>query len=203
MNERMQDEWEALARQAGLSDARTVGSELIAAWSEPHRSFHTLRHLSEVVALLHEWQASPQLHLAAWFHDAIYDPAKTDNEARGASWARQALSSRGLKASDLDYVCAAIMATAGHQTVDEAHALLLDADLSILGAPAERYFEYRTAIREEYAAVSDLQFRTGRRAFLNGMLKRNSIYLTETARGHFEVQARQNLAAELKALEPA
>lgn len=201
MNEQIQREWEELAGRMNLLNAAPLGCELIAAWSEPHRCFHTTRHLAEVVALLHEWRTSPQLQLAAWFHDAIYDPTKLDNEARSASWARQALLVRGLSALDIESVCAAILATAGHRAADETFAPLLDADLSILGMPAARYSEYRLAIRQEYAAASDMQFRIGRKAFLNGMLKRGSIYLTNTARGLFEAQARQNIAVELKALE--
>lgn len=93
------------------------------------------------------------------------------------------------------------MATAGHRAVNAAVAPLLDADLSILGAPSARYAEYRAAIWQEYHAIAEPAFRSARAAFLGSMRARPAIYLTAPARERFEAQARANLATELQELE--
>ena len=60
------------ARQAGATATdvalQAVAAELVARWSEPHRSYHNLTHLE---AVLDEVSQDPIAALAAWGHDAI------------------------------------------------------------------------------------------------------------------------------------
>ena len=79
-------------------------------------------------------------------------------------------------------------------------ALLVDLDLAILAAPAERYAAYAAAIRREYAHVPEDQFRAGRAAVLAGFLARPRLYASPALAARWEAPARANLAAECAAL---
>lgn len=64
--------------------------------------------------------------------------------------------------------------------------LLVDIDLSILGAPRARFDEYEAQVRAEYGWVPRFLFRTKRRDVLAGFLARHSIYNTPTLRESLE-----------------
>lgn len=196
-SDRLQQRWLALSGRLGLARSAALGRELIERYREPQRVFHTAEHLCAVLDTLDCLRADDRLHLAAWFHDAVYRPAARDNEVRSAALARQRLADLGMVKTDIDFVCAAILATAGHASDDPALAPLLDADLAILGAEPARYRRYAEQIRGEYPALPALLYRSGRRRFLRSMLDRPAIFRSDEARARFERQARDNLAAEL------
>ncbi|MEJ2132683.1 MAG: N-methyl-D-aspartate receptor NMDAR2C subunit, partial [Gammaproteobacteria bacterium] len=79
--------------------------------------------------------------------------------------------------------------------------LVSDIDLAILGADLPRFDAYEEQIRREYAWVGDEEFRTTRKAILEGFLDRPSIYLTPYFHERFEAIARHNLARSLEKLE--
>src|SRR5690242_20725665 len=92
------------------------------------------------------------VRLAAWYHDAVYDSHATDNEERSADMARSALSRLRVPGDRVESVARLILATKTHQTDgDPDAAVLLDADLAILGSEPEQYDRYAKAIRREYA----------------------------------------------------
>jgi predicted metal-dependent HD superfamily phosphohydrolase len=126
-----------------LGDGIETCQQLLAAYSEPHRSYHTLQHLLECTAALESVLAiaphPAEVEMALWFHDSVYDTRRSDNEARSAAWAKKALSSAGASAQSLRSVEDLIMVTkhdALPQTPDEQ--ILVDIDLSILGASEQR-----------------------------------------------------------------
>ena len=95
------DAWITLARRAGArDDVAGAGAALLGRWSEPHRAYHDLAHLDEVLhridLLAGEADRPDLVRLAAWFHDAVYDPRATDNEERSAEVATVALADLGL-----------------------------------------------------------------------------------------------------------
>lgn len=180
---------------------------LLEAWSEPQRQYHTLRHLGDCLAL---FEATMQLaerpaevEIALWFHDAVYDLRARDNEARSAAWAEQALAAAGVAAPARSRVYALIMATCHSALPASAdERLLVDIDLSILGADGERFEEYEVQVRQEYAWVPGLLFRRKRREILEGFLARPAIYATTWFRDRFETQARANLQRSVARLKP-
>lgn len=182
--------------------AQDEWARLIARWSEPHRGYHNLEHLLLMLELLAAQDAETPTMLAAWYHDAIYDPRSETNEADSAELAVESLTALGLgeaaaRVSDL------ILLTAGHHDApDEQAALLLDADLAILGQPPAIYLRYVNGVRQEYAHIADDAFRTGRAAILNDLLQRDALY-RHPAFTHLEEPARTNLAAELRVYEQA
>jgi len=197
--------WQQLALTLKLGESRLLGVELVARYCESHRRYHDPAHLAQVLDLLDECSADPRLSLAAWFHDAIYQPCRTDNEQASATLARSHLSGSALSSADIDFVAHAVLATAPHANASLDHDarfdLLIDADLAILGAPAAGYRHYRSAIRGEFSTIPQHLFSAGRAAFLRAMLAQRSIFRTQAFQRRFETQARDNLRQELGQLE--
>lgn len=185
---------------AGDGDA--LFAQLLARYSEPHRHYHTVQHLHECLAAFEQVrvlaQRPDEIEIALWFHDAIYEVKRADNEARSADWAHTALRAAGVAEETAARVHALIMATR-HTAVpgDADEQLLVDVDLSILGADEARFAEYERQIRQEYAFVPGFLFRSKRRAILKGFLDRASIYSTPAFRQRLEARARANLAGAL------
>ncbi|PIF78148.1 putative metal-dependent HD superfamily phosphohydrolase [Variovorax sp. 54] len=172
--------------------------ELQRRYSEPQRQYHTMQHLGECLAWFDQEQALAErpgeVALALWFHDAIYDVHARDNEARSADWARQALQAAGVDAAATDRVHALVMATR-HDAVPEGRdaELLIDIDLSILGAERARFDEYERQVHAEYGFVPEEIRLPRRRAILQRFLDRPAIYATPRLHALLEARARENL----------
>ena len=84
---------------------------------------------------------------AAWFHDAVYDPRRDDNEEASAKLAATALRQLGFRMTTIELVAQMIRATARHEPnhLPPQALLLLDADLSIFGSESARYAAYVAA----------------------------------------------------------
>jgi predicted metal-dependent HD superfamily phosphohydrolase len=185
-----------------------VFEQLAAAYEAPGRHYHTLTHIQSLLDAAE--QAAGQLHdpvvvqLAVWFHDAVYEPLRSDNETRSAELAREFLAGTSLSVERRERVAFLIGRTQDHtqpQPPDDADLLFfLDADLSILGAPEIQYQEYTRQIRQEYRVVPGLLYRSGRRKVLKKMLAMPTLYRTAAYHARLEEAARRNLQAELQRL---
>lgn len=221
--------------------ARRLFDAVVARHREPHRRYHGVRHVVWVVRHAHTLAADlvdtsvsveaawchrrvptcdlGAITVAAFFHDAVYQPTAGDNEAASARLAHRQLTQLADPAwpsTRVDHVAHMVRATAGHlepgppaldtselDTSEFDTAVLLDADLAVLGADPAAYTAYRHGVRAEYAHVDDAGWRAGRRAVLEGFLARASIYVTVGGRRRWEAAARANLVAELASLEPS
>lgn len=189
-----------------------AGTDLLERWSDPARSYHTTTHLVEMFGALEEVEEAREINdrqcsvarLAAWFHDAVYDPAARSgsNEADSAVLARDALQQLGVRNGDIDDIDRLIRLTARHDTEagDPLDAAFHDADLWILSAPQDRFDSYCTEVRQEYAHVPDTAYRKGRCAILGPLLHRDRIYRTTHALHRWERPAQINLGRELSRL---
>ncbi len=150
--------------------------ELIGAWCEPHRHYHGPRHLLAVLDAVAGHHPADAFVLAAFFHDAVYDPARGDNEARSADWLDRATSSlvaKGVKPDDVALARVLVLATA--RPLDEIppgpHAKcirrFLDADFGVFASLPGDYDAYVQGVRAEYALVPDEAFTQGRAAFID------------------------------------
>lgn len=181
---------------------------VLARHREPHRRYHTATHVMwvcrhvERLMAEHEVDDPDAVRLAALFHDAVYDPRAATNEAASAALASARLAEIGWAGERCAIVARLIELTAGHEVdaADIAGAVLLDADLAILGADPGEYQHYVTGVRTEYAHVDDEGWRTGRAEVLQRFLEREAIYATATMRADRERRARANLTAELASL---
>lgn len=186
--------------------AQGAGGELcaqvLARYAEPHRHYHTQQHLGECLAAferVRDLAAHPgEVELALWFHDAIYEVTRHDNEEQSAHWALRELQAAGAMEDATQRVYQLVMATR-HTAAPSAgdEQLLVDIDLSILGAAPARFAQYEAQIREEYAFVPRWLFRRKRKAILQTFLDRPRIYSTDTFHAQLEQAARANLAAAI------
>lgn len=201
------DAWKRLWTALGASTVPGgLYNQLVRAWGEPQRHYHTLQHLRECLAHCEAAamlaRRPDEVELALWFHDAVYDPRRGDNEQRSADWARSGILAAGCSGAVADRVAALVLATAGHEAPgdDPDAQLLLDIDLAILGAGEVRFAEYERQVRAEYAHVADADWRAGRARVLEGFLARPRIYATAPYHDALEQRARVNLARSLAAL---
>lgn len=205
-NTRYQGQWQALWQElAGRAPEAGLLAQLCTRYSETHRHYHTLQHLDaclgHLARLRDQANRAPEVAIALWFHDAIYDIGATDNERRSADWASTALAAAGVTPQVADRVHALIMVTRHDQppqTPDQA--LLLDIDLAILGAPGAVFDGYEQQIFREYQSVPPAAMRSNRRRILQGFLDRPRIYHTQTMHDAREALARENLQRSIQAL---
>jgi predicted metal-dependent HD superfamily phosphohydrolase len=193
------DQWRQMWAALGATAAdETLLRDLITRYSEPHRHYHTMQHLNECFGKLEELRPlahkSAEIELALWFHDAIYDTRRKDNEEKSAQWAQSSVLAAGLPALVGHRVYELVMVTR-HNAVpaDVDQQILVDVDLSILGAGPDRFDEYEQQIRQEYSWVPGLIFRRERRKILEDFLKRETIFQTKRFVDAYEMQARANL----------
>lgn len=187
---------------------RAPQSNLLVAYAEPQRRYHTLAHIRDCLEQLEDAPGLDPaerltLERAIWWHDAVYDPKCSDNEERSAELADRDLAAQGVGDAERAEVARLILLTKGHtvEPGDRLGALLVSIDLSVLGRPAAEYDAYAQAIREEYAYVPDDLYRMGRGTVLKHFLNAPAIYADPGFRERYEAQARANLARELGRLE--
>ena len=197
--------WRQIWSGLGVSAPDQIRADLIGRYCEPHRSYHTLQHLDECFAKLQELRAlavfPEEIELALWFHDAIYDVKRQDNEERSADWARSVVLAAGLSTTVAARLHALVMATRHDAVPDDIdQQILVDVDLAILGAEPSRFDEYERQIRAEYSDVGVVEFRRARGKVLTEFLKRPTIFNTERFKAAYEARARLNLARSIKAL---
>lgn len=179
--------------------------ELIARYSEPHRKYHTVRHLDECFSKLGEIRPfaehPAEVEVALWYHDAVYARRSDQNEAKSAELAAATVRSAGKPAGCAQRIAVLIMATR-HAAVpqDNDARVLVDVDLSILGETPARFDEYERQVREEYSWVPGFVFNRERRRILEEFLARPAIFNTALFRERYEGQARANIERSLKQL---
>ena len=150
----LQNEWRSLAEQlephseagpAPREGWQQLGDDLLMRWAEPHRSYHNLQHLEDVLLALDHLsvrgeQIHPETLVAAWFHDAIYR-GQPDDELKSAQYAAHSLKHLGFSNSFTARIAFLIAATTPRQAnsilqpmpADGAQlAHLLDAELAHL-----------------------------------------------------------------------
>ena len=187
--------------------AAAASEALKARYGEPHRRYHAWAHIEACLAELDQLHGLDGrerrlLEYALWWHDAVYDPRRGDNEEQSAELARTELAGLGEPVEVRDEVARLILLTKGHEVGpgDRLGALLVSIDLAILGAPDEAYRAYAAAVREEYAFVPEDAFRAGRAAILGRILASPAIYPDPAFAARLEQRARANLAAEIERL---
>jgi predicted metal-dependent HD superfamily phosphohydrolase len=208
--ERFVPRWRALfpPDEGWIPGRKRVFGLVLDRYAEPWRFYHTLDHVGSVLDLI-DWlerlAVNPAaVRMAAWFHDVVYDPRAKDNEERSADFAAEALPKLAVPEETVAEVRRLILLTKTHATTadDRDGHILLDADLAVLGAAAEKYRQYAAAIRREYDWVPETEYRTGRAAVLRRFLERDRIYFTEPMYAEREAAARRNLLAEIAQLDP-
>jgi len=177
---------------------------------ESHRHYHTLEHIVECFDTLDNMgeleDRTYEFWMSLFYHDAVYDPMRLDNEAHSAALASQAslnmltdvskIVFHSEIARDLIYN---IMMTKTHNAIPcEEAAILVDVDLAILGSSPERFQKYEDQIRAEYSFVPEEIYNVKRAEIMKGFAQRSPLFLRQSFRDKFEEQAKHNLSRYLK-----
>lgn len=192
--------------QLGAKPSLDTYQQLVHAYSEPHRYYHTathidacLDHFDEVKALA---QAPATLEMALWFHDAVYQTQSNQNEQESADWAIHFLQQAGITTDQCHQIHHLIMATAAHTNHDDRDtALMVDIDLAILGQDTSTFADFETQIRQEYAWVPIAEYCRRRSQILEAFMQRPHLYQTAYFQERYGAIARSNLQTAIQRLQ--
>jgi predicted metal-dependent HD superfamily phosphohydrolase len=198
------------ATSQGPLDAEAVWKTVEARYGEPARRYHTLKHIRHCLdqadlaaALLPD---ADTIALGLWFHDVVYEPAASGNEARSAALFRElagpVISSRR-RLGDVERLI--LVTRFGELPGRDDEAYMADIDYSSLGLRWDQFYTDSLAVRAERPDLSDEQFAVQQSRFLVHLLDRGSLYQTKFFRSRYEDIARSNIAryvGMLRAPEP-
>ncbi|CAH0234479.1 hypothetical protein [Chryseobacterium sp. Bi04] len=173
--------------------------------SEKGRYYHNLSHLENMFQELERVKSNisdfSAISFSVFYHDFMYEATSNSNEEKSAAAAEKRLKEIGLPYDTILTISKQILATKSHQrSEDEDTNYLLDADLSILGKDLETYLVYTNMIRKEYSIYPDFLYKPGRKKVLQHFLELESIFKTEYFKDRYEIQAKNNIAAEIQLL---
>lgn len=183
-------------------------TELLSRYSEPHRGYHTLEHITNCLEALerHSVLAHDKelIELALWYHDAVYDPrAPSPNNESDSALLFIAGEIHRLSPSRVFAGMDLIMATASHfdptfELDDGDTKLMMDIDL--VGFATGDQTAITAGIRKEYAHVPETDYNKGRLQLMNMLLARPRIYRTDEFHALYEARARANIEAQARDL---
>jgi predicted metal-dependent HD superfamily phosphohydrolase len=179
-----------------------VFSAIVSAYSEPHRVYHTIDHLNHMLSnLIASGVFDQAALLATFFHDYIYEIGGLNNEVESADVCFDMLTKIGVSEDVVNRSCYLIKLTADHKVTfgDLLASSFIDADMSILGAKPDEYLLYKNSIAKEYCQYGN--YKEKRLEFLKSLLERECIFYTKYYSDVFEVNAKNNAALEMAALE--
>ena len=198
---------------ADTDSIEEVGQSLLERWADEHRHFHNLRHLASVLhrvdELAEETHEPDLVRLAAWYHGAVFNAERKVADASqggeqttaSATLAHDELTRLGVPERAADRVAALVNAIVRHapDPADFDAAVLNDADLAMLAAEPQRYKDYKSAVRAEYAHIPAEDYLRARIRVIERLLARKSLFLSPMGAA-WEEPARQNLDMELHRL---
>lgn len=199
LQQRWKDFWN---RVGAIGDPNVYFADLVARYSEPHRAYHTLRHIEHCLNELDEVRdlaINPDaIEMAIWYHDVVYDRA-TDNEEKSADFAVKVANELGLR-TDFSAEVSRLIMTTKHMAVpqDNDGRLLADIDIAILGQAPDVFDRYEDNVRYEYSYVDDVSFAQGRTVVMRRFNNREQLYCTDFFRLKYEEPARINLRRSIQ-----
>ncbi|MCX6317001.1 MAG: hypothetical protein NTW29_06905 [Bacteroidetes bacterium] len=191
-----------LRHGAGEAQAAAAWDVITRQYGHRKRYYHNLQHLE---AMYHQLQPL-QPHIQDWdtllfslfYHDAVYNVLKKDNEERSAEMATTFLKEINYPVGKVELCGQQIMATKSHVVhVNPDVNFFTDADLSILGQEREVYRNYTLQIRKEYGIYPAFVYKPARKNVVAHFLGMERIYKTQPFFDGLEKQARKNLQWEL------
>lgn len=192
------ERWKKLMDSFSIPENKETYTKLVSCYSEKHGYYHSSEHIEATLSHLNtvrDLADKPnEIELALWFHDAIYKIFSTTNELDSANWCSEFLIANVVEKGIIERVHRLIMATihsAELQTKDEK--LMVDIDLSILGAEPKVYDHFEHNVRKEYRFIPYFLYRKKRKEILNSFLEREQVYSTDYFYNKWEANARNNL----------
>jgi glyceraldehyde-3-phosphate dehydrogenase (NADP+) len=187
-------------------NAETMFKKLWELYQTKERTYHNLFHIHRMLDDLakygsKQWSAHTiqLIEMAIWFHDAIYDTTRNDNEEKSAELA-MILLGKDLTESQLNHISQLILVTKHDETPkNAAEALIADLDLMTLAEIPAQYSIYKDAVYAEYSRIPKAEFLQGRLAFLRKMLAKTIFHSAKFE--HLDKIAKENMERELKNVE--
>ncbi len=178
---------------------------LVTAYCTAPRTYHTLDHvawgLKRIDEIVRHEELEERINVSAvrwamWFHDAVmtFGDGSAEDEERSGRKSYQAAKQAGLPTSFANATLRLVLSTshlADKLMLDES--VLVDADLSMLGASESDFDVYETRVRREWAAFDDKGFALGRLLVLQRFLDKRRIFTTDYGRDKWEARAQSNL----------
>lgn len=130
-------------------------SDIINLYDEPHRFYHTIDHIKDVLKDLHDSDLlkHDELFLAAIFHDIIYNPQSGTNEEDSANYFIQAAKSSTLNIDQKKHIQQLILDTKHHTPTINFSEEFIKADLAILNGSFDKLIKYEKQIFKEFQFV--------------------------------------------------
>jgi predicted metal-dependent HD superfamily phosphohydrolase len=200
----LSETWEKLCKDLKIP-CGAVFEVIRERYGEAHRFYHGIAHVESLLKLLHDdfptlGKDRAAIELALWFHDIVFDPHARDNEEKSVELMRSVIGKTlapALERKVEDF----ILATKHDGPVTDPDAqLVVDIDLSTLGAPPEDFQRYSESIRKEYFWKPEAEYRQGRKATLLRFLNQSPLYHHLPLRHRFEAPAKRNLTEALAEL---
>ena len=193
---RFADLWRREAGPGSDRDPATAWAIIDDAYAEPHRHYHDKQHLSHCLDELDIARGTiphpDRVEMALWFHDVVNEPGKPDNEARSADLFLDLAS--GVMPGD--FVTAVVelirVTTHRHPPEDLDQRFICDIDLASFGCPWECYLHDTNKVKAEFTGSAE-EYYGKKRGFLEAMLRRPRIFLTDLFNARYEQQARENI----------
>jgi len=195
---RFQSLWRRCLVEGAADASAAIHQRLVNGYNEPQRRYHTLAHIDHCLSMFDQCKSlatNPDaLEIAIWFHDAIFEPGKSDNEARSKKLYEEL--SAGVQADEFRaLVGRLIMATLHNErSLDDNDAgFMVDIDLSSFGLPWEDFLRDSQHLREESTQLSDADYYRKQGEFRACLLARPRFYQTDFFSQRYEQQAHDNL----------
>jgi len=92
-------------------------SDVINLYDEPHRFYHTLDHIEDVLKQLHDTDLlkHDEVFIAAVFHDIVYNPQSKTNEEDSADFFLKEAKTSGLTEDQKKHIQQLILDTKNHK----------------------------------------------------------------------------------------
>ena len=196
--DRFQSLWQRCLLTGSADQSSQIYQRLIEAYAEPQRHYHTLAHIRHCLDMFDQCRSlleNPDaVELSIWFHDVIYLPGASDNEARSAALYRQ-LAQESHSDEIRQRVDDMIIATLHlEQPIEDPDTqFMVDIDLSSFGLPWDEFLRDSKALRRENSDVSDADYYDKAKKFQTSLLARERFYQTDFFYQRLETQARKNL----------
>lgn len=156
-------------------DIKCDSKTLLTMWNEPHRYYHSLNHLNDLILQINSFKSSfskkeyDKLLLTAIFHDCIYDPMKKDNEEKSADFFKKC----SVDNEDTKEIFKMILDTKSHDSDSKISTIFNDFDMNIVDRDFEQLLEWEKGIYQEFKKYGKTVYRKHRLIFLESLLDKH------------------------------
>ncbi len=181
-----------------------VFDELVAMYSEAWRSYHNTEHIEVSIGYFDDCkdyaEFADAIELAIWFHDCIYILGASDNEAKSRDWFLQRSENQLVPAlrQSVDELIMNTCHVDVPQTADGK--LIADIDLTSFGLPWDDYMKDSLAVQSEFPPRPADSVATGKKVFLQNLMKDGQVYYSDYYLEHYEQKAQDNIRRHLELL---